>query len=359
MKRNLYHTAIWRASHTLIIVLLLMVSLISYKNANAFDLNAWTIRINPDNGYVGTTFSVKLKGFTPGFNAAIRWDGVDQVTFTMPASGQYATFLTVPAGAAPGAHTVSACNFCGGGDFEERASTTFTVRALPRVTLPFTPLPPTRTFTPIPPTHTPPPPPTRTFTPPPTNTPTPTLTVTSTVTSTPETESPSPTVEPTGTQDQPAGEEAFPGEIFIDQASLSVPSCAPNEAKFTAMIHDPAFNPMHISLVVLPASDASQLGVWMDEDERGVYSARLQLNEESPVGDWLYYVIALDETGLSYRSKTGTLSVNACGMGDLESSSSDQLIQLIPYAAVGLLACSGFGLLLVVVVVVVRWSRRR
>jgi hypothetical protein len=350
-----YHKVNHIAAKMLIIVLLMMLNFSSYGSTGAFALT-WTISLNPDNGYGGTTFSVKLKGFTGGFNAAIRWDGVDQVNFTMPASGQYATFLTVPAGAAPGAHTVSACNFCGGGDFEERASTTFTVRALPRVTLPFTPLPPTRTFTPIPPTHTPPPPPTRTFTPPPT---TPTLTVTSTVTSTPETEISTPTIEPTETQGSSSGEEMFPGEIFVDQASLSLPSCTPNEARFTAMISDPGFNPLQISLIVLPAGDDSQLGVWMDEDESGVYSANLQLNEESPVGDWRYYVIALDDTGLSYRSETGILSVNACGEGSSESLSSDQLLQLVPYLAIGLLACSGFGLLLLVVIIVVRWSRSR
>lgn len=350
MMRNRSHKPNRRPAQALIIVLLMMLNFSSYGSTGASALT-WTISLNPDNGYVGTEFSVKLKGFTPGFNAAIRWDGVDQVTFTMPASGQYATMLTVPAGASPGAHSVSACNYCGGGDFEERASKTFTVRRLPRVTVPISPIPPTRTFTPVPPT--------RTFTPPPTHTPTSTLTVTSTVTSTPETVLPTPTTEPTQTPDQAAGEVAFPGDVFVDQASLSIPSCTPNEAIFTAMISDSGFNPLQISLIVLPAHDDSQLGVWMEEDERGIYTAKLQLNEESPIGDWHYYVIALDETGVSYRSETGILSVNACGEGSPGSFSSDQLLQLVPYLALGLLGCSGFGLLLLVVIVVVRRSRQR
>jgi hypothetical protein len=351
MKRRSHPIKKRKATHALIVILLIMVSFGSFGSAGANALASWTISLNPDNGYVGTEFSVKLKGFTPGFNAAIRWDGVDKVTFTMPANGQYATKLTVPAGASPGAHTVSACNYCGGGDFEENASATFTVKRLPRVTVPFTPIPPTKTFTPVPPT--------RTFTPPPSNTPTSTLTVTSTVTKTPETVLPTQTVEPTQTPKQAAGEVAFPGEVSVDKASLSIPRCAPNEAIFTAMISDPGFNPLQISLIVLPAHDDSQLGVWMEEDERGVYTAKLQLNEESPIGDWHYYVIALDETGVSYRSETGILSVHSCREGTPGSFSGDQLVQLVPYLAVGLLACSGFGLLLLVIVVVVRWSRQR
>jgi hypothetical protein len=75
--------------------------------------------------------------------------------------------------------------------------------------------------------------------------------------------------------------------------------------------------------------------------------------------DWFFCVINLDESGFDYQSETGALSVNTCGEASLGSLSQDQLLQLAPYLAIGLLACSEIGLLVLVVVVVVKWSRPR
>ncbi|NIM94585.1 MAG: hypothetical protein GTO18_12870 [Anaerolineales bacterium] len=334
----------------IIVVLLAMFIPISDGSVNASALITWSISLNPDNGYPGSTFTVKLKDFTGGYNAAIRWDGVDQVTFTMPASGQFGTTLTVPAGASPGTHTVSACNNCGGGDFEESVSTTFEVRRLPIITLTLVPMR-TSTFTPVPPTYT--------FTPPPTSTPTPTPTFTPTPTVTMETEVPSPTAEPTETQAPITGEQALPGEVFIDHPVLFVPSCSPDRATFSALISDPAIHPGYVSLLVLPPSNAPMIGIDMEKSESGVYKGTLQLNEDSSPGDWLYSVIVLDDSGATYRSEMAALSVNACEAETPESILSDQILELAPYLAIGFIVIAALSLLVLGAVLAVARVRRK
>ncbi|NIM94579.1 MAG: hypothetical protein GTO18_12840, partial [Anaerolineales bacterium] len=92
-----------------------------------------TISVNPDRGLVGTTVTVNGSGFTGGFPAAIFWDKVQMVTFTMPKGGSFSMSFKVPAQASPGGHTISVCSNCGGGEFEERAATGFKVTEPPVV----------------------------------------------------------------------------------------------------------------------------------------------------------------------------------------------------------------------------------
>ncbi|NIM94593.1 MAG: hypothetical protein GTO18_12910 [Anaerolineales bacterium] len=350
MHSKFNHTIKEKVALLIFVVLVATFIPFSKGSVSASALMTWSISVNPDNGYPGSTFTVKLKGFTGGFNAAIRWDGVDQVTFTMPDNGQYATTLTVPAGASPGTHTVSACNYCGGGDFEESASTTFEVRRLPVITATLVPMR-TSTFTPVPPTHT--------FTPPPTNTPTSTPTFTPTPTETLETEVPSPTAEPTETEVPIVGEQALPGEVFVDQPVLFVPSCTPNQATFSAVISDPDINPGYVSLLVLPPNDAPMVGIDMEKSESGVYKGTLQLNEDSSPGEWNYSVIVLAESGVTYRSEMAVLIVNACEADAPESLSTDQLLELAPYLAIGFIVIAALSLLVIGAVLAVARVRRR
>jgi hypothetical protein len=121
-----------------------------------------SINVSPSSGLAGITVTVSGSGFTGGFNAAIRWDGVEKVTFTMSPNGSFSKQLKIPGNASPGPHTISVCNYCGGGEFEENASTGFKVKPPP------TTPPPPPTDTPRRPTKTSPPPkPTYTSTSPP------------------------------------------------------------------------------------------------------------------------------------------------------------------------------------------------
>lgn len=126
-------------------------------------LAAPMITVNPNSGPSNSKVTVSGSGFTGNNNAGIRWDGVDQSSFTMPDSGSFSVSFTIPAGAAPGKHTIAVCNNCGGGEFEEQSSAPFTVTA------PATNTPPPPTNTSPPPTNTPRPA-TDSPVPPPTNT---------------------------------------------------------------------------------------------------------------------------------------------------------------------------------------------
>jgi len=82
----------------------------------------------PNSGPPGLTISLQGNGFAPGFPSQIKWDGAAVHNFTMPAN-PFSINFTVPFGASPGGHTITICGNCGDGEFEENASTGFTVVA--------------------------------------------------------------------------------------------------------------------------------------------------------------------------------------------------------------------------------------
>ncbi len=328
MKPKAYHKANCKVAILFIVVLMLTFTPLSSESVSAAALTTWSINVSPSSGYAGSTVTVSGSGFTPGFPpTGIRWDGGSLFPFTMPASGSFSRIFTIPAGALHGIHTISVKN------------TVIFISQIKNVSFEVLEEPtPTHTFTPTPPTNTP--------------TPTPTATPTQTAT-------PTGTNMSAETQPQAGGEKPLPGEVFVDQPVLFVPDCTPSEAKFSALIFDPVFSPLDITLLVLPAGEASMLWLPMEEDASGVYRASLQLNEGDPAGEWHYSVVAVVESGVSYRSEPGTLSVNDCGGGISGPLASDPRLQLIPYMAIMMLTCSGIGLLVLAVILVVRWSRRR
>ncbi|NIM94581.1 MAG: hypothetical protein GTO18_12850 [Anaerolineales bacterium] len=140
MKKLLYRHKNLRALLLITLVPLITFVPLMVLKVDAAPNAAPSISVSPASGLAGSTVTVTGSGFTEGFNAAIRWDGVDQVTFTMPKGGSFSSPLTIPSSAAPGPHTISVCNYCGGGEFEENASVGFKVTQ-----------PPTKTLTPQPP----------------------------------------------------------------------------------------------------------------------------------------------------------------------------------------------------------------
>ncbi len=151
----------------------------------------------------------------------------------------------------------------------------------------------------------------------------------------------------------------FPGEVFVDQSTLSVPTCAPNSATFTAYIADPEVMPTSVTLLVSPSDEAPMLVLPMERDEIGLYLANLEVDENAIAGEWRYTVVALDAFGASYRSEPGTVPVNACGAGAPEPLISDQLLQLLPYLAIGIIAVAGLGLFVLGAVLLVARVRRK
>lgn len=144
-----------RVAPTLLILgLLVIFSPLLDMNIRAAPLAGPSVSVNPDRGLAGSKVTVSGSGFSGGYSAVIRWDGADQKTVTMTPNGTFSTSFTIPAGAAPGAHTISVCNNCGGKP-EEIASVGFKVIApatnTPRPTTPPPPKPtntPTQTLTP-------------------------------------------------------------------------------------------------------------------------------------------------------------------------------------------------------------------
>jgi hypothetical protein len=151
----------------------------------------------------------------------------------------------------------------------------------------------------------------------------------------------------------------LPGEVSVDQPNLSVPSCGPNQATFSALISDPTLTISNILLLVSPSDEAPLIDIGMVGDESGVYKGTLRLDEDVAAGEWQYTVVALDNTGVSYRSEPGAITIKDCVEQADESLIDVQIDQLIPYLRICLLASVGFGLLLIAGVAVVRWSRQR
>ncbi|HLF01500.1 MAG TPA: hypothetical protein VI547_05960, partial [Anaerolineales bacterium] len=101
------------------------------------------LSVSPGSGPAGSVVTLSGSGYTPGgYNGTVRWDGADQFTFSIPAGGSFNIQFTVPGNASTGNHTFTVCAYCGGGEFEQIASASFSVQ------------PPQQ-----PPTYTPPPPP--------------------------------------------------------------------------------------------------------------------------------------------------------------------------------------------------------
>lgn len=96
----------------------------------AAPLAAPALSVNPASGPAGTVATLFGSGYAPGgYSASILWDGALQTTFLVPNGGGFQVPFTVPAGASEGAHTITVCAYCGGGEFEQTASTPFTVTA--------------------------------------------------------------------------------------------------------------------------------------------------------------------------------------------------------------------------------------
>ena len=101
----------------------ILISLLATLAIVAAPQYAPTVSVSPSSGPPGTTVTVNGSGFAAGFKreefagTAPRRD-----SFTMPGSGSFSRSISVPGGAGAGGHTISACNYCGGGEFEESAS---------------------------------------------------------------------------------------------------------------------------------------------------------------------------------------------------------------------------------------------
>jgi|GEM_PF-2274969 len=99
---------------------------------------AYTASVKPTSGPAGSAANVTASGFTPGFNAAVRWGG-DKGPDLWTTKNSTATFvadITIPVDAKPGVYTLFVCNNCGGGEFEESALTQFEVIAAPATPIP-------------------------------------------------------------------------------------------------------------------------------------------------------------------------------------------------------------------------------
>ncbi|SEF26179.1 hypothetical protein SAMN05421837_103116 [Amycolatopsis pretoriensis] len=158
-----------------------------------------SVGLKPSSGPKGSSFTISWNGFAVCRIINFTWEGTSLGSKVAPAtSGSFPA--TVPAGATPGPHTVTAtCT-----SQKETASGTFTVTGIPTTTPP----PPTTT-TPAPPVTTRPTRPGTTTTPPSTTTTPPTTTTTPPTSTTPTTPgTPVTTTEPK------------PGELVLDRPSV-------------------------------------------------------------------------------------------------------------------------------------------
>ena len=107
---------------------MLLSALGGLLNVHAAPLFSQGLSLSPTSGPAGSTVWLSGIGFTPGPATAL-WDGVPQVSFTISSGGVFYKGITVPTGATPGGHTVSACGGspCNSGEFAESASAGFTV----------------------------------------------------------------------------------------------------------------------------------------------------------------------------------------------------------------------------------------
>lgn len=104
-----------------------------------------TLSVSPSSGPPGSTVTLSGDNYTSG-TATIQWDGVDDETFTISGNSFSRSYI-IPSGASVGNHTITVCRNCGGGEFEESASS-FKVTA-PATNTPFPPTStPTFTMTP-------------------------------------------------------------------------------------------------------------------------------------------------------------------------------------------------------------------
>ncbi|MCA9969559.1 MAG: S8 family serine peptidase [Anaerolineales bacterium] len=95
------------------------------------------LRVVPGNGRGGDTVQLIGSGYTPGgYAGTVRWDGVDDALFDIPAGGAFSVPYPIPAGATAGDHTITVCSLspCATDEFEQLAETPFVV--LPPQTLP-------------------------------------------------------------------------------------------------------------------------------------------------------------------------------------------------------------------------------
>jgi hypothetical protein len=122
----------WRRRGSAALVLALVVVAVLPLPAVA----APAIAVTPNSGAPGSLITVTGTGFAPGFTPCrVFFDGVEQATCTVGSKGTFSNTFPVPAKAAVGSGLrISACNYCGQGEFEEFAQTTFTVVPPPTTT---------------------------------------------------------------------------------------------------------------------------------------------------------------------------------------------------------------------------------
>ncbi len=103
------------------------------------------ISVNPGNGMAGASVTISGSDYTAGTEARVRWDGVDQNSFNMPAQ-PFSINWTIPYGVSPGTHQIGVCTGCGQGEFEQFSQVPFNVIAPSRTPT----IRPSRTATTIP-----------------------------------------------------------------------------------------------------------------------------------------------------------------------------------------------------------------
>lgn len=91
-----------------------------------------TLTVVPGSGAAGDVVQLIGSGYTPGgYDGAIRWNGSDDGTLTIPSGGAFTVPYTIPAGAGVAVHTITVCSLhpCATGEFEQLASAAYAVTA--------------------------------------------------------------------------------------------------------------------------------------------------------------------------------------------------------------------------------------
>src|SRR5262245_16155010 len=66
------------------------------------------VGVTPAAGPAGAAVEVFGSGYVPGgYGAVVRWDGVDQFSFTVPSGGSFKVPFTIPGSASAGGHTIT------------------------------------------------------------------------------------------------------------------------------------------------------------------------------------------------------------------------------------------------------------
>ena len=89
-----------------------------------------SLQVVPNAGAAGSNVLLEGTGYTPGnYLGTVRWNGVDDGSYTIPDGGAFSIPYTIPEDATLGTHTITFCalNPCGTGEFEQSATVVYTV----------------------------------------------------------------------------------------------------------------------------------------------------------------------------------------------------------------------------------------